>query len=99
MVTAYKSKAMQQLAARRQDQATALYKKTVTDVLRAKQKLEELLGERGQNRAVRRADFKKIASVKLQSDAYGVSLETLAADMKAIHGALIDISNILGTSK
>jgi hypothetical protein len=68
------------------------------DLARLTQIVEELNGERGSNRVIRQNDLVPIAQLT------GVSVSVsdynaLQKDVKALHDAMVRISNLYGTAK
>jgi hypothetical protein len=75
------------------------------DLARLTQIVEELNGERGSNRVIRQNDLVPIAQYELKSaQLTGVSVSVsdynaLQKDVKALHDAMVRISNLYGTAK
>lgn len=68
------------------------------DYNQIKESVEKLTGERGNNPAIRRSDLLPIASITLKSASAPGDVNALQADVKALHDALVRISNLFGTA-
>jgi hypothetical protein len=100
MAYQFKSKTLQAIQAKREQQAREVVTGIAADFNRVKQKVEELYGERGQNSAVRRQELAAAATVKLKSAAIGFGGEVtindfnnLRADVENLYKLLAQIAN------
>ncbi len=100
MAYQFKSKTLQAIQAKREQQAREVVTGIAADFNRVKQKVEELYGERGQDSAVRRQELASAATVKLKSAAIGFGGEVtmndfnnLRADVENLYKLLAQIAN------
>lgn len=100
MAYQFKSKTLQAIQAKREQQAREVVTGIAADFNRVKQKVEELYGERGQNSAVRRQELAAAATVKPQSAAIGFGgdvtvgdFNKLRADVENLYKLLAQIAN------
>ena len=71
MAYQFKSKTLQAIQAKKEQQAKETVSLIAQQFNRVRQSTEELTGERGSNRAVRQEDFAPAATVKLKSTNVG----------------------------
>ncbi len=74
MAYQFKSKTLQAIQAKREQQAREVVTGIAADFNRVKQKVEELYGERGQNSAIRRQELAGLTRVKIKTG--GILVET-----------------------
>lgn len=65
---------------------------------RMKSDVDRLTGRTGQDRALRQSDFLPIATIRLKSDSKPGDLNALQDDVKALHDAIIRVSNRFKTA-
>lgn len=100
MAYQFKSKTLQAIQAKREQQAREVVTGIAADFNRVKQKVEELYGERVQNSAVRRQEFSAAGTVKMQSEVLQRSADVtylefnrLRADVENVYRLLAQIAN------
>lgn len=100
MAYQFKSKTLQAIQAKREQQAREVVTGIAADFNRVKQKVEELYGERGQNSAVRRQELAAAATVKMLSGSIGrdgdvtyQEFNRLRADVENLYKLLAQIAN------
>ena len=100
MAYQFKSKTLQAIQAKREQQAREVVTGIAADFNRVKQKVEELYGERGQDSAVRRQELASAATVKPKSAAIGFGgdvtindFNNLRADVENLYKLLAQIAN------
>lgn len=100
MAYQFKSKTLQAIQAKREQQAKETISAIAQSFNRVKQITEELTGERGGNRAVRQADISPAKTYKLKSEKFGVfggdvdaaAYNRLVDDVHAIYALLAKIA-------
>lgn len=100
MAYQFKSKTLQAIQAKREQQAREVVTGIAADFNRVKQKVEELYGDRVQDSAVRRQEFAAAGTVKMQSglvsrdgDVTYLEFNRLRADVENIYILLAQIAN------
>jgi hypothetical protein len=100
MAYQFKSKTLQAIQAKREQQAREVVTGIAADFNRVKQKVEELYGERGQNSAVRRTELSPAPSAGMKTEAIArdgdvtyQEFNRLRTDVENLYKLLSQIAN------